>query len=560
MKNNERTKNIIFTILALLAVVIIIFPTSISGYFTIYNADDFSVANFMSNYSGSLWITVIGAFRYMCTFYKTLQGTYVSEFIQALLVPLNGFGWKQLHIIMFFNVVLLAASIAYIVYSFCMYFKIRFIHALAVIIIVIVGIFGFYSWNEVITWYSGAVVYSFSVIFGLFAVGLMIKDRKHLSTIFVASFLGILTSGGNLEVAGTVCYLMLICAVIKKLQKKYDKCDLVIFVSTVIGALINVAAPGNYLRHEAIDDSGMHLFEAIGNTVIVVFEWIKNMLVDCPFVVLLFIAMWIGFNKGKQLKRNNKIAYLFMILILLLPFVTAFPVCLGYSSTDLPNRCQFVLAISIVFALVAIAISIGYLIGNRKEKFSVGKVIIGIILFYIVISGFNSNWRVNETVLFKMYGQVIKGEFKKYYTKCREIYGLIESDTNSDVFIFEFPEEINNYYCLGISEDVTWWYNNATAHYYGKNTVQLVEAPIYYNGSISKVFRIWPEMFECDLDYVTIYKVNGNTGEVEYIQELEPLDRNMIIEADAADDATVMIEVYGDDQGDEKIDELELLW
>jgi hypothetical protein len=240
--------------------------------------------------------------------------------------------------------------------------------------------------------------------------------------------------------------------------------------------------------------------------------------------------------------------------------VTVFPVCLGYSSTDLANRCEFVLVVSIVFALMSIAISIGYLIGQRTERVFGQRSIIVIVLFWVAVSCVNLDWRINETVLFKMYSQVIKGEFKQYYAKCREIYGLIESDMNSDVFIYEFPEEIDNYYCLGISEDMTWWYNSAMAHFYGKNTVQYVKAPIYYNGSISKVFRIWPEMFECDLDYVTIYKVNGNTGEVEYIQELEPLDRNMIIEADAADDATVMIEVYGDDQGDEKIDELELLW
>jgi hypothetical protein len=106
---------------------------------------------------------------------------------------------------------------------------------------------------------------------------------------------------------------------------------------------------------------------------------------------------------------------------------------------------------------------------------------------------------------------------------------------------------------------MTWWYNNATAHYYGKNTVQCVYSPIYGNDE-RKVFRIWPGLFECDLDYVTIYKIDGNTGDVEYVQELEPLDRNLVIDTYDKDNVTLVIDVYGDSLGDEKIDELELEW
>jgi hypothetical protein len=67
-------------------------------------------------------------------------------------------------------------------------------------------------------------------------------------------------------------------------------------------------------------------------------------------------------------------------------------------------------------------------------------------------------------------------------------------------------------------------------------------------------------LFECDLDYVTIYKIDGNTGDVEYVQELEPLDRNLVIDTYDKDNVTLVIDVYGDSLGDEKIDELELEW
>jgi hypothetical protein len=107
-----------------------------------------------------------------------------------------------------------------------------------------------------------------------------------------------------------------------------------------------------------------------------------------------------------------------------------------------------------------------------------------------------------------------------------------------------------------LSEDYELWENIATANYYGKNSIQYVSESVYYRDDGSKVFRLWPNLINCDLSYVTISKVNGNTNERQYIQVLESFDKNIIVESEEAENATVVIEVFDSANGENKIDEL----
>ncbi len=555
----KKRKDIIFALLMGFILILTIFPTVVSAYYTTYNADDFSYAISIGLNNTGILQRFIASYKFVKHVYFNWQGTYSSEFLHAIMTPLIGNqGWKRLHIIMTLNVLLSVLAIAFFIYSVCRCIKIEIKGALIVVIICIVGLFGFYSWPEIFTWYCGATIYSFPLFFSMLGCGLMTRDNKTVVQTIIASIFMIIASGGSLEVAGFGCFLILIFGIIKKLQGKLDKKDCFIFAFAVIGALINTLAPGNYVRHEGTGDSELHILVAVIRSVREIITWIENIIIDTPFVFLMLVVLLIGFKNRKYVIKNTKIIYIYILLNIMLPFVTIFPVCLGYGyfKGDMPNRCQFVLAVSIIIALLQISLSVGRLLSERTDRLFTKEIYIALIMFYMAMTCVNTNWKISETTLYDMYKQVESSEFKNYYNDSKEIYKSIASDTNSDVFFHYKPIYIYNYQCLVLSEDSETWENKATANYYGKNSIQYVAESVYYRDDGSKVFRLWPNLINCDLSYVTISKVNGNTNERQYIQVLESFDKNIIVETDETENATVVIEVFDSANGENKIDEL----
>ncbi len=108
---------------------------------------------------------------------------------------------------------------------------------------------------------------------------------------------------------------------------------------------------------------------------------------------------------------------------------------------------------------------------------------------------------------------------------------------------------------MKLSEDMSDWINNSIAQYYGKQSVQYVSSYVYDYGNGEKNIRIYPEMFETELNYVSIYKTNNTVQETDIIQELKPFDANLIISTHDGEYGEINIYIYKDEEGTIKIGE-----
>lgn len=119
---------------------------------------------------------------------------------------------------------------------------------------------------------------------------------------------------------------------------------------------------GNFVRHDVIDDSGLHFFRAIiysVNGVITTMEWL---FFDTPFVIIVMVSITIGIVIGKKQSVDKTYAWIMIAVNTVIPIVTYFPVCLGYSGIGSPNRCKFILTLVLVISVIIVSVLVGKIV------------------------------------------------------------------------------------------------------------------------------------------------------------------------------------------------------
>lgn len=536
-----------------------ILPIIIASAYSFYRADDFSNARVVGIFGEDIVKTFVNSLKFTKMRYLGWQGTYTSMFLQAFLSPLNGFGDMQLRIIMVLNAILFVISLRLFIGSVCKSMNISDLSRWAWVIfsLCIIGILGFTSWTQIFFWFTGAVNYSFPMSFGLLGIACMLQAKNKwyvLSAVFM-----FLASGGSLEVAGVGCFVLLGICILKKISNTINSKDYAVFGVAVGGALINAAAPGNYLRQGAIDNKVIHLLGAMRGTVEKTMGIFWDLIFDTPFIVIIFLSVIIGALIGRNRKEDKiKESLVIVCICILIPFVTCFPVVLGYgySSKALPNRCVFIEVIVLVVSSVLVAGIIGY---TKKGFVNWCSQYTGmlLIMFLIIMGNLNSSWIISNLVPVRMWREIGKDSYKSYYNEVKMIYDKIESDSNKDVFIYDLPDSIDTFQKIDISEDMSSWVNVEMAQYFGKDSVQLVNDLIYVQGDGQKNIRISPNTFEAGGGYVSVFKLDDVSQVTETLYLLEPLDSNKVIRIPAADTGKIAIYLFADSEGSVPVDMIE---
>lgn len=367
-----------------------------------------------------------------------------------------------------------------------------------------------------------------------------------------------LASGGTLEVAGTGCFALLgICAV-KRVEKTVKAGDYIVFLVAVLGAVLNTAAPGNFIRHSAIDESGLHIGSAIIFTCSQILGTLEKLLLDTPFIIIIVISLIVGGCIRKDRKMiNHKIIGIICTISILMPFVTCFPVCLGYSKDVFSNRCEFIETVILTISIEIIVIVFGYLFYDKLTFLRKIETYFVLILFCIVIVQVNSSWKISESVPVQMWQQISKGMYRDYYNEVKDFYDKIASDTNDDVFLYDLPESSVFMKNVNISQDMSYWINCAIAEFYGKKSVQYVTEAVVEQVDGKKNIRISPVMFGNRSGYVSVFKIDSVTQETEALTVLQPLDVNILITLQSDEHGKIVVYLFADSEGKEYVDERE---
>lgn len=469
---------VFFNCLAILGMIYVIVG---SAKYTVLLGDDFCTGT-QVGISQESFLQYIGmSFRYMKDMYLTWQGCYSSMFIQALLSPINHSGLPQLRGIMIINALLFFGSlfgVVWTIFDFVWKEEKKPGVRLTVLSLLLFAVLDTRVFTEIFFWYTGALGYNFPLSFGLFGAMFFLLSNnerysgkaKNLFAVLSAVLL-FLASGGSLAVAGTECYLILLLVLAFFLvDKKISVRNIIVAAAGIVGAFINVLAPGNYIRHEKSGNGILLLFQSVKWAVRNVWTEIERLTKTTLFGVLLLAMVLIGIYLSNRLQGIIKEYGIVSILALAIGYVTTFPVALGYGGSELPNRCYFILDVVLVLSLSNFAVFIGCCLdkwARIRENKSVCAAL-GIMLFAVLVC---SPETFSDSALMQVAKSMRNGTYENYYNECKAIYDYLATCPEENVVI-PMPAYIENFECFYFDDDETAWVNVGIAEYYHKESVK----------------------------------------------------------------------------------------
>lgn len=453
--------------------------------YTVYNADDFSIANSMRPYGDSAWEYLQACFRYIKRTYMSWQGTYSSMFIWTSINPLNELGLPQLRVVMVLNTLLYVFSLLFLIFIvFNVFLKGHYHLKLFVSACAVFMIMNSRAYPEAFFWFNGAATYTFPITCLFIALGFLIlsntANRHKIPYAVFASLFGIGSQGGSLAIAGIGCYVVLVlCLLFWLRSKKISAANLAVAFIFLAGALVNTAAPGNYVRHEQFG-AGIHPTAMIAPTIRLYLKEIKLIVTNDQFCIILLLLILCGAVLYGKLQYDIKLYTIISGLLLITPLVAIFPVVLGYAgSEDMPNRVLFIINTVTVLVYANMAMAAGYWIAvfiKAKEIKPVRPICVWSILLLVflvrvlIVSG------VRNTIMVRTFSNLYHGKIQEYYADCRDIYEYLGgSNGEADVVIENYPQRVEGFGSFELYSDPNEWVNTCVAKFYYKNSVRTTD-------------------------------------------------------------------------------------
>lgn len=469
----KKVKRIILVALLLLFTIPIIATT----LFAVPSADDFS---HIVNYKSCNGNVLIFPWYTMYKTYMTWQGSYLSNLLAG--IPTFYFGGVAL----LRAELVLVALLLFLVMYLTIWVVVRSLSEESnntnIVIVLACGLFFlvFYKMElqEVLLWRTVSITYTFPLILTLasIVVWCLARGKSTRKRLIFVGILAFLAAGGVLQISGLLCSLTFMLIVVEVINKHIHKETIILFFTSLIGSLINVIAPGNYVRRSTISDD----FNVLSNLKKTIIFTNQSMFRDgliYPFILVLAIVFVISFSHSKDWTDNKATILFIAIYAFLGPIITNFPVVLGYNGNGFPGRCKFILNVSLVLYGFIFAYALGYYSKwIAKIEFSKSSLIIILVSAMMINTSVLSIDYWYGMVPIKVAHHILNGDYNQ--TAIREmnyIRTLKESEESEIVFVQSYPPE--GYWCdiktIGLEEDPDNWVNKAIANLYGKKSVRI---------------------------------------------------------------------------------------
>ena len=454
--------------------------------FSVFSGDDFTIVRYAhAAHGGGLFAHIISGLRFIAQEYFTWQGTYLHSFLYACFNPLDGGGLPQLRAVMVCNALFFVAAVLILVYvAVCRiggYGKTAFFVCAALLLFALLNAF---YYTEAFTWFTGSMNYGIPFSTGITGFALyLLQTRTHLKKhIIPAAVLCFLAVGATTSVAGTLCFSMLLVLTYRRVtDKSFDKGTVIVFLTALAGALINVAAPGNYKRYDLTETLLHEGFEAVEqgadivhhdlNPFTAVAKTVIRYLIRCDYLLsgtvlgLVLLCMVIaGFS---LLREGNRRLIVWAVIGMLTPMVTLFPFYLGspYTTGWIPDRVDFIFDTSAVCAACFLFFQLGGALVEAAKGVSKAFVLwmLGLFLF---TAAFSNRLNAFDLVQYDLAKAAFGGELRAYHDSCAAVYAQLENSPGEDV-IAGLPEPVRFLSPFNSVGDPQEWKNRCIADFYG---------------------------------------------------------------------------------------------
>lgn len=461
----------------------VVFPVFLGSCYALPSADDFSNANRVHEillYCNPF----VAACKATWDVYWTWQGTFTSAFLIYFLRPFETMGITGLRLCLCINTFFLAISIIWLGNKIAK-ILFRLINRNIIIVFELILIFVAFEicrgGKEIFYWFTGACVYTIPMGLTCCCLALYMQDlwegKKHKNTILLC-ILSFLASGGVLQVTAILCYGMLILWILYLNNNKDRKGILagIPFLISLLGALINAFAPGNFVRHTNIED-GIHLFKAIKNVLIIAGLQVKEMFIENPFLLYMILFCFLAglFIAGGQERNSGRCNPAVLLLILVIGLlISIFPFCLGYGKAEMSLRNTYICDLYTGVGGCICAWTFGDYLGTEK-KCLIGKGELLLTVTCVMLIFFRTGGYVQlfEETSGKTFYQLRTGDIQRCADEWQAVLTAIES-SDENVVVIQIPEILDTILKIpGLDEDESNWINMAVAQYYGKEKIKM---------------------------------------------------------------------------------------
>lgn len=466
-------------IIAITLLVLTIVPVFIASRYAVLSADDFSAMKSIREAAGgNLFVKIVNTVSRLYFQWSAGYGGIIIEYTIAWFIMMNR---GVVGISLIFSFVILLLSLGLFIKCFMEYFGIesgeRHIRFWAYVCILVPWI-GYNAYPEVMYWFVGNLSYDLSISINLLVISsLMIIDKKGKKWMYIpAVLLGLLMGGMSIQSGLPACFFMLILNLDQiRRHRRIVPAYAIPSIAAVIGYAIHVFAPGNFVRHDSLDSTGLHPLGAVHYSIYTAIDEISAALHNPYFLIGLVIMLFLGIKSSKDVKTNGYKMVLTLGLSFIMIVSTCFTVLLGYSATGieaLPVRCLFVFDFVTYTCLVVCSFLCGVYI-KRWSSLSVSpdlKVVIAGII--VLIACTNASAMFSDASWKNMLSDIVHGQISDYNKSVNEILDTIENSEEEDVVIDTLPECPDTFNPFFITSDPYDWYNTAVSDYYGKNSVR----------------------------------------------------------------------------------------
>lgn len=471
------------------------------GWYNYPSADDYSIGSncrqaWVSSHSvfSVIWAGIVRA----VDDWVNWMGYFTSNFLMAM--PPSTFGERVYVLTPWIMLLMLSLSTIYLLRTvFVKVFKAdKYVSHCVIMLMLFVTVQCMVGRVEAFYWYSGAANYMFVHGMSLFFYGLLIsavydKGKKRIFDLTAASILGFLTGGGNQMTALNVAVILLVAVGFLAYQKKWKmhKALAVPMGFYFLGFILNVAAPGNWVRAEGAN--GMNPVKAVLISFYYCLDYCMGEWSGWPVLLLIIALVPLFYHMAK--KTEFKFQYPLVAVLFGYCVVSAMmtPPLFAVGSME-AARLQ---ALTFTMYILVLTLCVGYVTGWARKKIESGKLLkgagekkteekensfsaneiwclAGCLVFFaaaavITVIPENHYFTASSALT-----DIVNGSAETYGNELRERMELYHSG-EKDVVVKPLTEHPVLLYFSDIKSDPEDWENKGLCRYYGIDSVAVKE-------------------------------------------------------------------------------------
>lgn len=476
---NKDCKKIIVIGLLQFIISLVILPLIVYACNSLPWADDFtnSYANFPEAVENNLKLYFFPAFRKMIYTYIYGGGYYFVTFVNFLISPFLRGGITGIRIAnCCINIFFFSSAFVFFYMFTRRVLEGNLLLANVFYCAFVVVLVNAYMNSEVYTQYVVLIAYVMPVGLLFVLLSVMISEQWK-GRYLVLAVLAFLLGGSPLNVAALVCGLVFIIGILEWIVfgRKFE--FIISFSMAIVGSLVNVLSPGNYIRHDYTVE-GYDVLDSLIHTINVVVESILTKITNIPLMaIMLFVALVILSEvRYESLKVKFNYPLLCTLTVVIGIVIVDFPVFFGVGQIfDRGIYIQDITTYILGFFWMV------YIIGFFKEKAisirQVDKWMYCVFVMGFLFVALNMHEKF-ECTTFYMWDSLFSGELKECVRNQEQIMNMTEKSQEKDVVVY-LDEEIDNVFFDSLGSDSTYYYNYTVAGYYGKESLK-----VFYSESV----------------------------------------------------------------------------